>query len=291
MQFSIIIPLYNKEKSIKDTIESVLNQTNPNFELIVVDDGSTDKSAAVVATFSDKRIKYLKKTNGGVSSARNFGIKTSNYEWIMFLDADDLLDCNALKTFAKMMEERPDYLFYGGNMLLYGGMRCVEVPGLVHVSNNPFKDWWKMRLAPEMGTFVTHRSLFDSVGYFDTRMSFYEDLDFTARLMEKIPFVYTSSVIKTYRKEFSTLSVSLQPIEKEFAYYLTKDKVKGGFWKQLVLAYNVWDTRRHRKEFNDDFGVKYYSEQLKLFCMPVRIYILIMDYKRRIGKFIRARNK
>ena len=85
-------------------------------------------------------------------------------------------------------------------------------------------------------------------------------------------------MIKTYRKEFSTLSVSLQPIEKEFAYYLTKDKVKGGFWKQLVLAYNVWDTRRHRKEFNDDFGVKYYSEQLKLFCMPVRIYILIIQH-------------
>ena len=74
------------------------------------------------------------------------------------------------------------------------------------------------------------------------RFSFFEDLDFTSRLMEIIPFVYTSDLIKTYRKEFSTLSVSLQPIEKEFAYYLTKERVSGGFWKQLVLAYNVWDT-------------------------------------------------
>lgn len=114
-------------------------------------------------------------------------------------------------------------------MQLYGGMRCKDVPGFIHISNNPYKDWWKMRLAPDMGTFVMHRSLLETIGHFDTRMSFFEDLDFTSRLMDKITFIYTSSLIKTYRKEFSTLSVSLQPIEKEFAYYLTKERVRGDF--------------------------------------------------------------
>lgn len=61
MNFSIIIPLYNKENAIKDTIESVLKQTYPNFEIVVVDDGSTDRSASIVAQFSDVRIRYLKK--------------------------------------------------------------------------------------------------------------------------------------------------------------------------------------------------------------------------------------
>lgn len=75
MNFSIIIPLYNKENAIKDTIESVLNQSNPNFEIVVVDDGSTDNSASVVAKFSDFRIRYIKKPNGGVSSARNYGVE------------------------------------------------------------------------------------------------------------------------------------------------------------------------------------------------------------------------
>lgn len=288
MNFSIIIPLYNKENAIKDTIESVLKQTYPNFEIVVVDDGSTDRSASIVALFSDVRIRYLKKNNGGVSSARNYGIKHSKFDWIMFLDADDLLDCDALEIICRMMSEAPGYLFYGGNMQLYGGMCCKDVPGFVHISNNPYKDWWKMRLAPEMGTFVMHRSLLETIGFFDTRMSFFEDLDFTSRLMDKIPFIYTSSLIKTYRKEFSTLSVSLQPIEKEFAYYLTKERVRGDFWKQLVLAYNVWDTKRHRKEFNDVAGTRYYSKQLRLFCLPVRIYIQLMDLKRQIGSFIRA---
>ena len=291
MNFSIIIPLYNKENAIKDTIESVLNQSNPNFEIVVVDDGSTDNSASVVAKFSDFRIRYIKKPNGGVSSARNYGVEHSKYEWIMFLDADDLLDCKALEKIDRMMKEVPGYLYYGGNMQLYGGMRCKEGPGFVHISNNPYKDWWKMKLAPEMGTFVIHKSVFEKVGYFDNRMSFFEDLDFTSRLMEIIPFVYTSDLIKTYRKEFSTLSVSLQPIEKEFAYYLTKERVSGGFWKQLVLAYNVWDTRRHRKEFKDDAGVRYYTKQLSLFCLPVRFYIQIMDLKRQIGAYFRARRQ
>lgn len=61
MNFSIIIPLYNKENAIKDTIKSVLKQTYPNFEIVVVDDGSTDRSASIVAQFSDVRIRYLKK--------------------------------------------------------------------------------------------------------------------------------------------------------------------------------------------------------------------------------------
>ena len=86
---SVIIPLYNKEVYIKETIESVLNQTFQSFEIIVVNDGSNDGGPAIVNAFNDERIKLISTANGGVSSARNIGVAKSNYEFVAFLDADD----------------------------------------------------------------------------------------------------------------------------------------------------------------------------------------------------------
>lgn len=95
---SIIIPLYNKATSIKRTIHSVLSQSYTDFELIIINDGSTDNSAEIVnKQFYDKRIRYIYQDNAGVSSARNRGIKEAIGEWILFLDADDILYPNALK--------------------------------------------------------------------------------------------------------------------------------------------------------------------------------------------------
>jgi glycosyltransferase involved in cell wall biosynthesis len=89
MFFSVVIPLFNKRDCIKRTILSVLSQTHPDFELIVVDDGSTDGSAEVVELISENRLKIIRQPNGGVSKARNLGVKASSAEWVAFLDADD----------------------------------------------------------------------------------------------------------------------------------------------------------------------------------------------------------
>src|SRR5690554_7052561 len=88
--FSVVIPLYNKELSINNTIQSVLNQTFQDYEIVVVNDGSTDKSLEVVKQINDFRIRIINKLNGGVSSARNRGIEESKFDWIAFLDGDDL---------------------------------------------------------------------------------------------------------------------------------------------------------------------------------------------------------
>ena len=94
--FSVVIPLYNKEQIIEKTIQSVLNQLYQNFEIVVVDDGCTDKGIYFVERVKDERIKVIRKKNGGVSSARNLGIQNAQYDWIAFLDADDYWDENHL---------------------------------------------------------------------------------------------------------------------------------------------------------------------------------------------------
>lgn len=98
MRFSVIIPLYNKRAYIENTIKSVLNQNYEDFEIIVIDDGSTDEGHALVSSFKKENIRLLRQINQGVSAARNNGIKVANGDYVCFLDADDEWTPDFLKT-------------------------------------------------------------------------------------------------------------------------------------------------------------------------------------------------
>lgn len=108
---SIIMPSYNTERFIADSIQSVLNQTYQNWELIIVDDCSTDNTDTVVASFTDSRIKYLKnEKNSGAAVSRNRALREARGKWIAFLDSDDLWASEKLEKQIKFMEEN-DYHF------------------------------------------------------------------------------------------------------------------------------------------------------------------------------------
>lgn len=106
---SIIIPIYNVEKYVHKTIDSVINQTEKDIEIILVDDGSTDGSGKICDeyAFKDERIRVIHKTNGGLSSARNAGIKVASSDYIMLLDGDDFLNAHAVSILNETMEKYP----------------------------------------------------------------------------------------------------------------------------------------------------------------------------------------
>lgn len=106
--FSIVIPLYNKEEYVNRAIESVLAQEYRKFELIVVDDGSTDTSLDKIKYISDPRFKVIKQSNQGVGAARNKGVVESKYEWIAFLDADDAWSKDHLEELYNIIKIFPD---------------------------------------------------------------------------------------------------------------------------------------------------------------------------------------
>ena len=91
---SVIIPVYNSEKYLKECLDSVVNQTYNNLEIIIINDGSTDNSLQIIKSYKDSRIKLTNKDNGGVSSARNEGLKQATGEYVMFVDSDDYLTNN-----------------------------------------------------------------------------------------------------------------------------------------------------------------------------------------------------
>ncbi len=102
MKFSIIIPVYNTEKYLKRCIESVLNQTNQNFEIIIINDGSKDKSEEILKNYeTNTKIKIIKQINHGLSYTRNVGIQKAKGDYIIFLDSDDLIEKELLKTIDK----------------------------------------------------------------------------------------------------------------------------------------------------------------------------------------------
>lgn len=105
--FTIVIPLYNKEKYIRRAVDSVLLQVFEEFEIIIVDDGSTDNSISKIADISDGRLKVISQANKGVGAARNTGISNANFSWIALLDADDVWTINHLNELKSIIEYFP----------------------------------------------------------------------------------------------------------------------------------------------------------------------------------------
>jgi glycosyltransferase involved in cell wall biosynthesis len=155
MKFSVIIPLYNKAPYVRKALESVFAQTYTDYEVIVVDDGSTDDSACIVQQFIDERLKVkgeetsgavtstynlspityklsvrlITQSNAGVSAARNSGVATSSGDYIAFLDADDWWEPTYLEKMAKLIEDYPNAGLYASNYIYYK-------PGKTHVAVN-----------------------------------------------------------------------------------------------------------------------------------------------------------
>lgn len=126
--FSIIVPVYNGEKTIRNCIESVQNQTMSNWELIIVNDGSKDRTVEICASFThDDRIRVITKLNGGVSDTRNRGIAEAVGEYLIFLDADDSLVPDACETFEKLMKNS-DYCISGFNRIKDNKFYKADIP-------------------------------------------------------------------------------------------------------------------------------------------------------------------
>lgn len=197
--FSIIIPLYNKESRIEITIKSVLAQTCQDFQIVVVDDGSTDNSIKVVNNILDSRLRIISQQNGGPSKARNAGIDNSSGEWILFLDADDELLPNALLIFLDLIQKYPNEKCFACNfyMVYRNRHKLYSLFYKEKVMKRPLWAWAFHSLFPRTGAFVIHRSVADKYR-FRNNLRRYEDAEWLFRIMDDYSFVRNPLPVMLY---------------------------------------------------------------------------------------------
>jgi glycosyltransferase involved in cell wall biosynthesis len=179
--FSVIIPAFNRRSFIGTAVNSVLGQTFRDLELIVIDDGSTDGTRDLIASYKDKRINYLFQPNRGVASARNRGLELSRGRYIAFLDSDDRWVPEKLEKAAEYVAEFPDIkifhteeVWYKKGRLLNQKKKHKKPTGHVYEKALPI-------CCISISTAIIKRDVFDEVGAFDESFEACEDYDFWLR--------------------------------------------------------------------------------------------------------------
>ncbi len=220
---SVIIPAYNAERTILETIASVQQQTFSDLELIVVDDGSTDRTLELLYTVTDERLRIFSYQNGGVSVARNRGISHATGEFIAFLDADDLWTPDKLEAQLTALQQHPEAgVAYSWTYFIdeQGGPSYVDdsrsfegnvyaellVTNFLHNGSNP----------------LIRSQAIKSVGGFDPALAFGEEWDFYLRLAVRWAFVLVPKPQILYRQSSVSASSKVEEMEQQTLIMLEK---------------------------------------------------------------------
>jgi FkbM family methyltransferase len=202
---SVVIPCYNQAHFLGEAIESVLTQSHPRFEIVVVDDGSTDNTSEVAARYPE--VRCVRQENQGLSGARNTGLRESHGSYAVFLDADDRLLPEALAAGLECFETRPESAF------VYGDYRYIAADGSVVnkgskkriVGNDHYLTLLQGNSIPMHATVMYTRDAVESVGGFGTFLAC-EDYDMYLRIARKFPIHHHEKVVAEYREHRANMS-------------------------------------------------------------------------------------
>lgn len=257
--FSVIIPLYNKEKSIEKTLKSVLAQRFQDFEIIIVNDGSTDNSIEEVAYIKDERIKLFSIDNQGVSFARNHGIDKASTNMIAFLDADDIWYPNHLEDLRNLIKQFPDCGLYatGFESVFYGKhtfkSKFLDLDdSFFGIVNDYFRHSLMNQIAWTSAVAIPKEILNKYAG-FDVNLKTGEDTDLWTRiaLQEHIAFDSKISAQKLMTDSQNHLSKSSYTVDKVnfLKKYNAQEKTNTSF--KIYMDYNRFSVAIERKMVGD----------------------------------------
>ena len=207
MHFSVIMPLYNKAPYVRKAVESVVGQTYGDWELWMVDDGSTDGSGDVAKSFTDSRIHYHKQENAGVGAARNNGVAQSTAPWICFLDADDWWEPTFLEEMAGLIDRHPDAGIYGTSYyIVKNGQKRVAPIGVAEGFEegeiNYCHVYAKTLCMPLTSISVCMpRAIFDETGGFKHHLKLGEDFDLWIRIALKHKVALLNKPLSNYNQD------------------------------------------------------------------------------------------
>ncbi len=262
-QVSVIIPVYNAQKYVADAVKSVLLQTYENLEILIIDDGSPDKSIEICEQFTDPRIQIIRQKNKGVSAARDTGIRHAQGDYLAFLDADDIWLSEKIEKHVKHLDNQPEVgiSFSRSALIDEAGqsLNSYQMPKLKNIEvfdllySNPLGNGssgvFRREVFQEI-SFLTDDSNNTKCCYFDSNFSLLEDIECLLRIaiqtdwkIEGIPFPLT-----LYRVNLESRSGKLL---ESIDYWEKIDEKTRSYapelideWKHLAMAYRLRDLAR-----------------------------------------------
>lgn len=246
---SVIIPLYNKEKSIVSTLQSVFSQTYQDWECIVINDGSTDESLQVVEEFIRCKVegvkcKVISQANAGVAAARNRGIQEAKGEFVALLDGDDLWDNEYLEEQVRMINDFPDAAMCGINFAETRDGQIIRSlsTGLPDGYRGYVRDYFQMRGRVSdlfcSSSVIVRKDVFDKVGLFDERLKYSEDNDMWWRIIATYPVAFYDRYMVFYRYDAENRALAHKMLLRYDSPFVV-DKYQEPKWKENKTFY-VW---------------------------------------------------
>lgn len=244
MRVSVVIPTYNSGPLVVEAVESVLAQTRPADEIIVVDDGSTDDTAKRLAEFGPP-VRYVQKENGGVSSARNRGIDEATGDWIAFLDADDVWHPRKLEIQLSALARREDLALLGTGLYDWPGTHPdIRADVAVDIEDVSFESLI-IRNALVTSTIIARTETLRAAGPFDVTLSGPEDHDLWIRVAQRAPVANLRLALTGYRMNTpGSLSKNVDRMEAGMRAILEKLERGGVFRGRPLLRRKAWSTFR-----------------------------------------------
>lgn len=230
---SVIIPTFNREKTILDCIDSVLNQSFPVNEIIIVDDGSTDNIEEVVASLNNNLIKFFKlNKNAGAQTARNQGISKANSKWIAFLDSDDIWENNKLELQMKELE-KVNFNIY---TVIHGDCYCFDTTSNKKwIWNMPITEslcYDKLLLRPStlFPSLLVSKQALKEVDYLDENVKSFQEWDTSIKLAKICNFIHIQAPLFTYMLHTGE-TISKDNVKYIQGYLYILNKFKNDFYK------------------------------------------------------------
>jgi glycosyltransferase involved in cell wall biosynthesis len=308
--FSVVIPLYNKESYVQKTIKSVLEQSFQDFEIVIVDDGSTDSSVNIIQTINDSRIRIIKQKNAGVSVARNTGIKEANADYIAFLDSDDVWLPELLFTIFNLILKYKNVGLYATayKMSSNGSFRKLNIQGLPKkdfdgIIPNYFKSVVLGDFLVWSSAVCIPKKIFEENDiWFPAGEKYGEDQYVWGRIAMQFEMAYSTNVCAIYN--LGTIGNTQDPIKNEAKphdiilsldghKYLMKDKNQIFYFEKYLKKHiaefvllNILQCRKKTaiKQLMEFRMFNFYTlKLLPLFVLPCNTYKLL----KKINKIIR----
>ena len=204
VRFSVVIPLYNKERYIDRAVQSVLNQTVDSWELIIVDDGSTDKSVECVSKYINNKIHLIQQKNLGPAVARNVGITSAVGDFVAFLDADDYWNCDFLDTIVKLIVMFPNAGMYGTARAVYSDEKFLwDVTWKPELGNRILPSYFQDTIEAQytiinMSSSVMPKKVLSYIGMFSEMYRSGQDLDIFGKIALHYPIAYSPKICTYY---------------------------------------------------------------------------------------------